>query len=426
MKLLRLLSVLAALGLFLAACGGGDDEESGGGGGDGEIATAPGFDGETIRLGILSPLSGPVAVIGEPLTAGNQVWFDYLNEEEGGIAGRYPVELVTQDTLYETDTTVQRYNQIKNDVTMFTQLLGTPPTLATLPSLQRDNITAAPASLDAFWVREPNLLPVGGPYQVQAINALDYYRSEEGEDNTICGMFQDDVYGEAGEAGVDFAAENGGFEVATKEEFQAGDENFTGQVQSLRQSDCDAVFLTALPTEVGAILGTAARLEFAPRWILQSPGWIDELAESPLAEYLAQTTWVASEGTEWGDTEVQGMADMVQRVERYAPEQEPDYYFAFGYIQARAVTALLEQAVENGDLSRDGIQEAMTQLGTVSFDGLSGDYDYGEGGGAENRNPPRTSTIFEVDPEKPFGLGTLEYQYTSDAAEQIEFTERAE
>ena len=40
-----------------------------------------------------------------------------------------------------------------------------------LPQLKPDNIVAAPASLDAFWVREQNLLPIGAPYQIQAINA---------------------------------------------------------------------------------------------------------------------------------------------------------------------------------------------------------------------------------------------------------------
>jgi hypothetical protein len=62
--------------------------------------------------------------------------------------------------------------------------------------------------------------------------------------------------------------------------------------------------------------------------------------------------------------------------------------------------------------------KASQELGDVSFDGLSGDYTYGP---AESRNPPRTTTIYEVDPDKPFGLGTLEYQYESDAAKEYEF-----
>ena len=415
----RLLWLVAVLALVLAGCGGAADEgESEGEGGGADVKSGPGFDGKTIKLGVLTPLSGPVAVIGQPLTAGNQVYFDYVNSK-GGIAGKYKVELTQEDTQYLPPRTVQQYNKIKNDVVAFTQVLGTAPTLAVLPQLEQDNIIAAPASLDATWVREPNLLPVGGPYQIQAVNALDYYINEaNGKGKNICSFIQDDAYGEAGQSGVDYAAEQLDFDVVDTQKFKVGDKDVTGQVQRLQRSKCDAVFLVATPTDAGTIWGTAAKLGYAPRWIGQSPVWIDELSASPLAEYLQQTTWVVGEGTEWGDDSVPGSKDLLARVKEFKPDQDPDYYFAFGYLQGIAMTALLEKAVELGDLSREGLMKASEELGTVSFDGLSGDYEYGP---ADSRNPARVSTIYEVKPDKPFGLGTLEYQYESDAAKSYEF-----
>ncbi len=416
----RILWLVAVLAVLVAGCGGAADDGDGGGD-DGEAASlksVPGFDGTTIKLGVLTPLTGPVAVIGLPLTAGNQVYFDSVNAK-GGIAGKYKVELVQEDTQYSPPKTVQQYNKVKGDVVAFTQVLGTAPTLAVLPQLRTDGMIAAPASLDALWVREENLLPVGGPYQVQAINALDYYvKQADGKGKNICTFIQDDAYGEAGQAGVDFAAEKLGFKVADTQRFKAGDKDVTGQIQRLQRSKCDAVFLVATPTDAGTIWGTAAKLGFAPRWIGQSPTWIDELGASPLAEYLQKTTWIAAEGTEWGDNSVEGMTAMVDNVKQYKPDQEPDYYFGFGYQQGIAMTALLEKAVELGDLSHEGLMKASEQLGSVSFDGLTDDYQYGP---AAERNPPRTTTIYEVDPDKPFGLGKLEYQYESEAADQFEF-----
>jgi ABC-type branched-subunit amino acid transport system substrate-binding protein len=420
MRSIRGFTALVAAGLlaFGAAACGQDDDDDGGGGGGGEVQQTAGFDGTTIKVGVLTPLSGPVAVIGQPLTAGNEVYFEALNQK-GGIAGKYKVEIEQADTQYEPDRTVQQYNRLKGDVVAFTQVLGTAPTLAVLPQLKRDKVLAAPASLDATWVREENLLPIGGPYQVQAINAMDYYlKKEGGEGKNICTLIQDDAYGEAGQAGVDFAAEQLNFEVAETQRFRVGAKDVSGQISRLRSAKCDAVFLVATPTDAGTIWGTAAQVKFAPRWLAQSPSWIDELGASPLAKYLAQTTLIIAEGTEWGDTEVPGMAEMVKNVKDLRPKQEPDYYFAFGYNQARAMTAVLEKAVELGDLSKEGILEATRQLGTVSFDGLTGDYQYGP---AEERNPPRTSTIFEVDPKKPFGLARKEYNYESEAAKAYEF-----
>lgn len=409
-----------ALSAGVVACGGGDDDDGGGGGGDataGAPSNVPGFDGKTIKVGVLTPLTGPVAVIGKPLTAGNEVFFKAVNAK-GGIAGKYPVELVQEDTQYRTDLTVQKYNKLKSQVVTFGQVLGTANTLAIVPQLRRDGLIAAPASLDALWVREDTLLPIGGPYQVQAINALDYWVKNEGEGKSACSFIQDDAYGEAGQEGLEFAAKELGVEIKTTQRFKVGDKDVTGQIQRLARNKCDMVFLVATPTDAGTIWGTAAKGGFAPRWIAQSPSWIDELGESPLAPYLAKTVWVAAEGTEWGDTEVPGMAKMMDDVKRHSPKQEPDYYFSFGYNQARAVTAMLEKAVENGDLSHEGLQKALTEMGTVSFDGLTDDYQYGT---AADRNPPRKSTIFEVDPKKPFGLGTLEYQYESELASQYEF-----
>lgn len=414
------LAAATALALTGAACGQ-DEEESGGGGGGanaGAPEKAPGFDGTTIKLGVLTPLTGPVAVIGEPLTAGNEVYFEAVNKK-GGIAGKYKVEIEQADTQYKPDRTVQQYNRLKQDVAAFTQVLGTAPTLAVLPQLAKDKMLAAPASLDAFWVREENLLPVGGPYQVQAINAMDYYvNKENGKGKNICTMIQDDVYGEAGQAGVEFAGEKLGFKIAETQKFTVGTKDVAGQISRLRSAKCDAVFLVATPTDAGTIWGTAAQAKFAPRWIGQSPAWIDELGKSPLAPYLEKTTLIAAEGTEWGDTKVPGMAEMVKNVEELRPKQEPDYYFAFGYNQARAMTAVLEQAVKSGDLSREGILKASKDVGTVSFDGLTDDYTYGE---ADARKPPLKSTLFEVDAEKPFGLGTKEYQYESPHAKEFEF-----
>ncbi|MBB4910464.1 ABC transporter substrate-binding protein [Actinophytocola algeriensis] len=415
----KIAALALGLTLVLAACGGAGEDDDGGGGSAGAPGNTAGFDGKTIKLGVLTPLSGTVAVIGQPLTAGNEVWFEALNAK-GGVAGKYKVELVQEDTQYKTDIAVQKYNKIKSDVVAFTQVLGTAPTLAVLPQLKTDKILAAPASLDALWVREENLLPVGGPYQVQAINAMEYHFTDGGgtTSDRICTMIQDDVYGEAGQQGIDFAAEKYGFTVTNTQKFKVGTENYAGQIGALAGAGCQVVFLVATPSDAAKIWGTAAQARFAPQWFGQSPSYTGALAKSAVAPYMQQSVLIVSEGTEWGDNSVPGMTQMVADATQYASDQEPDYYFAFGYNQARAMTAVLEKAVELGDLSREGILRASNELDTVTFDGLTGDYRYGA---TEDRNPPRSSTVFKVDPSKPFGLAKVKYNFSSDAAKEFEF-----
>jgi ABC-type branched-subunit amino acid transport system substrate-binding protein len=422
----RPLGLALALALTTAACGGsGDDDDAGGDDGGtettGEVANVPGFDGTTIKLGVITPTSGGVAVIGKPLTAGNQAYFDAYNAEKGGIAGKYKIQLDIRDSAYDPTKAGTEYDSLKESTVMIAQLLGTPSVNAVLEKLEEDGVVAAPASLDSFWVREPNLLPIGAPYQIQAINALDWYLSQDGnEDKKVCSLTQDDPYGEAGQEGLAFAAEELDVELGVNAKFPVGAtaEAFTAPIGQLQGDECEMVFLVATPSATGPALGEAAKVQYAPQWIGQSPTWIGALGASALAPYLQANFLVVSEGSEWGDTSVPGMAEMLRIKDTYAPDQPPDGYFAFGYNQARAVTALLEKAVELGDLSRDGILAALEDLGTVDFEGLIGSYEYGA---VDDRVPPIKSSIFKVDPAVPNGLGIVEKDIEADFAKDFEF-----
>jgi ABC-type branched-subunit amino acid transport system substrate-binding protein len=422
---LRLLAAFTAVGLLATACGGGRDDDDaasdeGSGENGGAPAEVPGFDGETISLGVITPTSGRVAVIGEPLTNGNRAYWDYVNEELGGVAGQYPVELVIEDSAYDAPTAVQKYNDMKDSVVMFNQLLGTPIVNALLEQLTADNIVAQPASLDSFWVREQNLVPIGAPYQIQAINGIDWWVNEGGgsADSTICILRQDDPYGEAGLEGVQFALDELGIDLASEATFPVGNPDFTAQISQLQGAGCEMVWLTATPTDTGGALGKAAELGYTPQWLGQSPTWIGAFVESPLLPYLQEHYYWVSEGPEYGDTSASGMSELMRIQEQYAPDQEPDIYFNFGYLESQAVHQVLERAVEMGDLSHEGIIEALNSIEEFDFGGVFGNYGWGA---PEDRNPPRANSIFEVDPNKPIGLGLLVEEHEAPFAADFEF-----
>src|SRR5438309_4449047 len=159
---------LVALALVAAACGGSSSKSttatSGSSNAGKPPAAVPGFDGTTIKLGVITPETGIAAIIGKPLTNGNKVFFDHLNAQ-GGIAGKYKVDLSVGDSQYLPQTGVQQYNSIKGNVVAFVQVLGTNVMNAVLPLLKADNMVAGPATLDSFWVPQQNLMALGAPYQ---------------------------------------------------------------------------------------------------------------------------------------------------------------------------------------------------------------------------------------------------------------------
>lgn len=261
-------------------------------------------------------------------------------------------------------------------------------------------------------------MAVGAPYQIQAINGMDWWVNQEGNaDSKVCLMRQNDPYGEAGKEGLEFAAEEMDFEVAEDVTFAATDTEFGAQVNRLKGAGCELVYLVGLPSHTGGIMGTAAQAAFEPQWIGMSPTWIGLLAASGVGDYMAKNFVLMSEGPEWGDTSSEGMAQMLEDVEAYGEDQVPDIYFAFGYAQAWSMAQILEKAVELGDLSREGIVKAMNDVGTISTGGLLGDYEYGEPG---DRKFPRGSRVFNVDKASPGGLKAKTEQFTSDAAKAFE------
>ena len=420
-----LVGIALALTLVVAACGRSEETTSGGESGGTNAnagnppAGVPGFDGTTISLGVLTPQTSLAATIGGPLTAGNQLFVDRVNAE-GGIAGKYKLALVPKDTEYRPEKAVQEYAATKDSVAMYVQSLGTAIQEAVLVEQETDEILSGPATLDAQWVRNPLLMPIGAPYQIQAINGLDYaIRELDAANATVCAMTKDDLYGAAGLEGLQYAAEQAGITIAAQQTFRQGDQDYTAQIGALSSAGCEIVWLTSLPTETIPLMTNASTAGFAPTWIANSPAWTGLLASGELGPYLAENFLLMSEGPQWGDTSVPGMAQMLEDIEKYAPGQEPNVYFAFGYAQAWAAAQILEKAVELGDLSQAGIVAAAEQVTELTFGDLLGDYTYGP---AADRNPPRASSVFAIDPASTATgfLVALETNQTAQAAEEYE------
>jgi ABC-type branched-subunit amino acid transport system substrate-binding protein len=382
-------------------------------------AETAGFDGETITLGVITPQSGLASVVGKPVTTGNQIWWDYYNDVEGGIAGKYPVELQIEDSAYEAATAVSAYDSLKGEVVAFQQILGTQITQALLPKMQADQAVGVPATLDSTWVHNPNLAPVSAPYQIEVINALDYYVNNGGEGTKVCALAQDDEYGEAGLEGLAFAKKQLKLKTGPSPRYETG-EDVTGQIQQLADAKCEAVVLASLATDTQSIITKAITLNYEAQFIALAPAWLAGFAQNDsINDYLVEHFWVsAGQYVMWGDTSVPGMQEFLERAAQYAPDQSPDPYAVFGYLQGQVMAQILERAVKNGDLSRAGILKAMTQVKKLTFDGLDEEYKYGP---AAKRSPGRATAVLGVDPAGVVGLKIVNPQTASDAAEKFKF-----
>ncbi len=374
---------------------------------------------KTITLGILSPYSGPVAQpIGIPLANGVKAYFDHVNDN-GGVDG-FKVKFLEEDTQYNPQIEVQKYNQIRNQVLMIADSLGTATTFAIKDQATSDHMLISGATLSSALAREKYLVLVGTPYRLQVENAFDYVVNKLGVKSPATGIiYQNDDYGQDGLTGYKEAISAYHLHDVAQVTYAATDTDFKAQVSQLKASGAKYVFITAIPTATAGIIGTAYQLGYNPQWILQSPAFARGLLAVPALVPLLSRAWVVSQGAAWGDTSVPGMAQMLQDVAKYFPQQQPDGYFEFGYAESEITYAIMKKALDNKNITRDGMFSAFQSLKTVSLGGLLPPVTYGSA--PNDRVPTRDSVIYQIDATAPADVKPLTPDFTGTAAMQSQF-----
>ncbi len=120
------LVVVSVAVLTLGACQGsavsGDDDEAASPaatGDDSEASSDPSSDssgtaeadGEPIRVGLVNPVTGPYAALGEDVNDGFQL---YVDDHDGMLAG-HPIEVLTEDTANDANVAQEAVTQLVDD-----------------------------------------------------------------------------------------------------------------------------------------------------------------------------------------------------------------------------------------------------------------------------------------------------------------------
>ena len=407
---------LTTIVLLLSGCASSTSSSNSGG-----IKAGPGVDlnKKTLTLGIISPFSGPVAdPVGKPLARGVEVFFKSINAQ-GGIDG-FQVNLVEKDSQYDPQLQVQMYNQIHNQILMIADSLGTGTTFAIKDLAASDHMLVSAATLSSALAREKYLILVGTPYRLQVENAFDYVVNKLGVKHPSTGIiYQNDDYGQDGLTGYKEAVTAYQMHDAAQASYAPTDTDFTAQVSHMKQSGAKYVFLTTLPSVTAKIIATGHALGYDPQWILQSPAFSTLLLGVPSLVPLLSKAWVVSQGASWGDTSKPGMQQMLSDVSKYAPDQKPDGFFEFGYAESKITYAILKKALDNKDVTRDGLLTAFESLKNVDLGGLLPPVTYGASG--NDRVPTRDSTVYIIDPSQPTKIRDLSGDFTGTAAQQSQF-----
>lgn len=190
---LLILALLAGCGSRGSGDGGGGGPAGGGGGSGGQAALPP------IKVGGIFDITGATGDVGAPHAEGARAWFDYLNNELGGVNGR-KVELIWGDYAYQVPKAVELYKKYVNEDKVVAILgWGTGDTEAMKELIAQDKIPYLSGSF-AESLTDPSVTPynfiVSSTYSQQARVLLDWIK-ERKPDAKVGIIYHDSPFGQA-------------------------------------------------------------------------------------------------------------------------------------------------------------------------------------------------------------------------------------
>ncbi len=456
------LVLLVVFALIAAACSsGGGTTTTAAGGGEGTTTTAPpsgggttttappsgggeemktdfGVDVEskTINIGMLVDLTGIFSPLTTDIADAQIAYWDDVNAN-GGIDG-WTVNLVIEDTNYNVDQHIEKYEKIRNDVVALGHSTGSPTNVATLPKYKEDGMLFLPISWYSGW-GIPDFdgglaLEQYTNYCIEAMDILGFI-NEMGGTKIALATFPGD-YGQDAAAGVKKAVEFYGMDLVYDGEAAViPGQDQTPVITGIAQSGADWVFLTTNPSTAAELMGGAAQAGFQGMWTGSVPSYDFRLLDSPVAPLIDQVYYQPGYNVVWGE-DVPGAAKMQEVLTAAFPDRRPSDAFVIGWVYSISLHEVLKTAIANGDLTRAGVVAAANSLTGIDFGGLAPNQSYA---GTPNEYVQRAIAMFKPSLEKYTAAGGAEQVlsgegtttgselvkdfFVSDAAKDFEYTE---
>lgn len=382
--------VAAAAGV-LTACGGSSASTSTAASST-AASTGAAAAGETIKVGVLGPLTGDVSVYGKAVVNGATLYLNQVNEK-GGINGKQ-LEIITMDEQGDATQAVTCFTKMCDQG--ITGLIGdvtTTPTLAVVAESQDYNMPMVTASATAEAVTYDaetdtvyaNVFRTTFTDPYQGVKMADYAFQKLGYTKAAVIFKKGADYNEglAENFENEFAALGG--TVVASESYSEGDVDFKTQLTSILGKAPEVVFCPNYYEEVGQILAQAESVGLDVPF-MGGDGW-DGVAGYATAEQLQDSYFCANYAT--------GASPEFEDAYKAAyGEAYPNGFSPLGYDAAITLCYGIQAAEDAGlAVGSDEYKQAIIDAikgGTI--EGVTGTFTFDE-----HNNPVKTAAILTFD-----------------------------
>ena len=348
MKCTKMLAMLLALAMVLAM---------------GSFALAE----ETIKIGMIGPLTGGAASYGTSVAQGAQIAVDEIN-----ALGGMQIELNCQDDEHDPEMSVNAYNTLWDwGAQMIIGTVTTSPCIAVAAEAYNDRmfmLTPSASSLDVIKDKD-NVYQVCFTDPAMGTASAQYIYDHKLATKVAVIYNNADAYSTGCYQTFEAKAKELGIEISTVATFNNDTTDFSVQVTSVKESGAELVFLPMYYTPASMILKTADSMGYKPVFfgvdgmdgILTQEGFDKKLAEG----VMLLTPFNADSKDEKTQAFVKKYQDKFGEV--------PNQFAADGYDCIYAYKQALEAAKATPDMSASDLCDAMIkQFSSMTFDGLTG------------------------------------------------------
>jgi branched-chain amino acid transport system substrate-binding protein len=244
----------------------------------GAFAQQQGVTKDTILVGTIQDMSGPLAGYGKQARNGMQLRIDELNEQQGSVHGR-KLKLIAEDDGYDPKKAVLAAQKLVNQDKVFIVAghLGTAQNMAAMPVQFEKNIVNFMPITAAREMYEPLhklKYSFAATYYDQIRQALPKMVKEKNV-KKVCTIYQDDDFGLEVQRGAEAGLKTIGMEVAEKTTYKRGATDFSSQVAKMKSSGCELVVLGTIIRETIGTIGESRKTGFNPIFLGSSAAYTD-------------------------------------------------------------------------------------------------------------------------------------------------------
>ena len=350
---LSLLIVAAALLVVLSGCSSAADSESAAN----TPAAAVGVTDTEIKLGTHFPLSQTPAAAYAPLAYAMRAYFDYVNEEQGGVNGR-KITLLISDDHYNPADTVEVVRELveKEQVFAIVGGLGDATHRAVGRYLEERGVPDLFISSGSSAWTDPVVRTrfAGNPDYVTEGMMLGRYIGEKYDGKKLGLLLQSDGFGDDGEEGLRRGFEGSNVEIVAIEKYEAVQFDVTAQAQRLRNAGAEVVAAFALPPQAASLVKNARQAGWDAPIVVSGVNCTEifiNLAGAENAEGVVSIVFA----NQIYRTDLPGVAKHIEIMEKYGRGQVVSNVTLYG----QAIAELTVEALKNAgpDLTRDSLVE---------------------------------------------------------------------